>query len=137
MRVKYKILLVLFLGFTFGFNAQAKNCKKGQPCGNSCISWKKTCRIGTYSSNTYTSPKSSTSVQSSKYTSQSEIRAGDYEVTATKLNVRDNPFGLKEIVGTLSKGQRVYVHSFVSGWAMIRYKSSFYWVSQKHLKRIN
>lgn len=20
------------------------NCKKGQPCGNSCISWNKTCR---------------------------------------------------------------------------------------------
>ncbi len=22
------------------------NCKKGKPCGNSCISWDKTCRIG-------------------------------------------------------------------------------------------
>ncbi|MYZ43053.1 hypothetical protein EYW45_08785 [Achromobacter sp. KS-M25] len=24
----------------------ARNCKTGQPCGNSCISWSKTCRIG-------------------------------------------------------------------------------------------
>lgn len=27
-------------------NAVAANCKKGQPCGNSCISWNKVCRIG-------------------------------------------------------------------------------------------
>ncbi|HHC6764203.1 TPA: SH3 domain-containing protein, partial [Vibrio parahaemolyticus] len=112
--MKYKILLVLFLGLTVGFNAQAKICKKGQPCGNSCISWKKTCRIGTYSSKSYSSSKSVTSVKSPKYKSQNELSAGDYEVTATKLNVRDNPFSSKEVVGTLSKGQRVYVHSFVS-----------------------
>ncbi|EGQ7712393.1 SH3 domain-containing protein [Vibrio parahaemolyticus] len=135
--MKYKILLVLFLGLTVGFNAQAKICKKGQPCGNSCISWKKTCRIGTYSSKSYSSSKSVTSVKSPKYKSQNELSAGDYEVTATKLNVRDNPFSSKEVVGTLSKGQRVYVHSFVSDWAMIRYKSSFYWVSKKYLKRMS
>ncbi|QSX31092.1 SH3 domain-containing protein [Shewanella cyperi] len=135
--MKHKIFLVFLLGLTIGFNAQAKNCKKGQPCGNSCISWKKTCRIGTYPSKTYTSSESSSGVQSSEYKSQNEIGAGDYEVTATILNVRDNPFSSKEIVGTLSKGERVYVHSFVSGWAMIHYKSSFYWVSQKHLKRIS
>ena len=28
-------------------NAYAKNCVKGQPCGNSCISWSYTCHIGT------------------------------------------------------------------------------------------
>lgn len=27
-----------------------RNCKTGQPCGNSCISWSKTCRIGSGSS---------------------------------------------------------------------------------------
>lgn len=27
--------------------SHAKNCKNSQPCGNSCISWSKTCRVGT------------------------------------------------------------------------------------------
>ncbi|WP_256930947.1 hypothetical protein [Shewanella xiamenensis] len=31
----------------FSFNANAKNCIKGQPCGNSCISWDKVCHINT------------------------------------------------------------------------------------------
>lgn len=26
--------------------SHAKNCKNSQPCGNSCISWSKTCRVG-------------------------------------------------------------------------------------------
>lgn len=26
--------------------ADARNCKKGQPCGNACISWKSVCRVG-------------------------------------------------------------------------------------------
>ncbi|MBL4263594.1 SH3 domain-containing protein [Vibrio fluvialis] len=134
-RMKYKILLVLFFCLTVGFNAQAKSCKKGQPCGNSCISWKKTCRIGTSSSKSYLPSKSTVSTTSPKYKSQNELSAGEYEVTATKLNVRDNPFSSKEVVGALTKGQRVYVHSFVRDWAMIRYKSSFYWVSKKYLKR--
>lgn len=134
--MKYKILLVLFFGVAFAFNAQARSCKKGQPCGNSCISWKKTCRIGTYPSKAYTSLKSSTRTERLKHSSQSKISVGGYEVTANKLNVRNNPFSSKEIIGTLRKGQRVYVHSSVSGWAMISYKSSFYWVSQNYLKKV-
>lgn len=38
------IILVLLL---ISFHVDAKNCKKGQSCGNSCISWNKICRIGT------------------------------------------------------------------------------------------
>ncbi|EPL4085644.1 hypothetical protein MWU23_000607 [Proteus mirabilis] len=47
------ILPVLFLN-----NAEAKNCRKGIPCGNTCISANKVCRVGT--SNSYTSNPSTT-----------------------------------------------------------------------------
>ncbi|WP_432467607.1 hypothetical protein [Agarivorans sp. Z349TD_8] len=39
-------ILIHFLFFILlSTSAFAKVCKKGQPCGNSCISWNKTCRI--------------------------------------------------------------------------------------------
>ncbi|CAM4047008.1 hypothetical protein [Shewanella aquimarina] len=41
--------LLVFITFvsllTLSISIDAKVCKKGQPCGNSCISWAKTCRI--------------------------------------------------------------------------------------------
>ncbi|MGL5471576.1 MAG: SH3 domain-containing protein [Shewanella sp.] len=134
--MNYKIFLFLCIGLAVGFNVEAKSCKKGQPCGNSCISWNKTCRIGTYSSNNYTS-KSATRNPQQKYTSQNTINASYYEVTASKLNVREKPSSSNKVIGTLSKGQKVYVHLFASGWAMIQYESSFYWVSEKYLKKIS
>lgn len=51
------LLLVVVIS---GPNAWAKNCKKGQPCGNSCISWNKTCRIGGGTSYNYTPPAPAT-----------------------------------------------------------------------------
>lgn len=46
--IKKIVLVSLFILFASS-TANAKNCKKGIPCGNSCISATKTCRIGTYS----------------------------------------------------------------------------------------
>ena len=43
-----KIILALAICFVFTTNCYAKNCKKGIPCGNSCISTNKTCRIDSY-----------------------------------------------------------------------------------------
>ncbi len=40
-----KIVIMIFILFFLSKGVIAKNCKKGQPCGNSCISWSKTCRI--------------------------------------------------------------------------------------------
>jgi hypothetical protein len=37
------------LWMLMGVAAGAPNCTKGKPCGNSCISWDKTCHIGSYS----------------------------------------------------------------------------------------
>ncbi|CAH9058199.1 hypothetical protein PSECIP111854_02152 [Pseudoalteromonas sp. CIP111854] len=40
-----KIVIVSFIFLLLSTSAIAKVCKKGQPCGNSCISWNKTCRL--------------------------------------------------------------------------------------------
>lgn len=37
----------------FAIDAEARNCKKGKPCGNSCIAMNRTCHIG---SGTYSAP---------------------------------------------------------------------------------
>jgi len=43
---------IMFLAAFVGAPADsdAKQCRKGQPCGNSCISWNKVCRSGSGSS---------------------------------------------------------------------------------------
>jgi hypothetical protein len=47
--VMMKYMLIIIFGLLISFLTDAKNCKKSQPCGNSCISWNKVCRIGTSS----------------------------------------------------------------------------------------
>lgn len=42
----FRFVMVSFLVMSAGIS-HAKNCSKGQPCGNSCISWSDTCHIGT------------------------------------------------------------------------------------------
>lgn len=42
------LLTTLFL-IALSSTATAKNCRNSQPCGNSCISWNKTCHIGSSS----------------------------------------------------------------------------------------
>ena len=46
MQIK-KLIVIAMLAVVPSI-ASAKRCKKGQPCGNSCISWSKTCHIPTY-----------------------------------------------------------------------------------------
>ena len=118
----------------FTFTSEAKNCRKGQPCGNSCISWKKTCRIGSssYDKKTDFNKKEKVTYSRSEIIG-SENATGRFIVTASKLNVRDNPYTIKNIVGTLEKGDEVYVYSIVNGWAMIKFNSAFYYVSSKYI----
>lgn len=49
--VRMMIFTTLFVGGTS--TVVAKNCKKGIPCGNSCIAVGKTCRIGSYAPSSY------------------------------------------------------------------------------------
>lgn len=41
------LLLITSLSMLLISNAEAKNCRKGIPCGNTCISANKVCRVGT------------------------------------------------------------------------------------------
>lgn len=59
-----RIAFGTFLLAGLSFFAHAKNCKKGIPCGNSCIAVGKTCRIGSgvssaYKNYSYSYPSSS------------------------------------------------------------------------------
>ncbi len=48
MRLAIRLLLLALVSAGIPVSAHAqKNCKKGIPCGNSCIAANKTCRIGT------------------------------------------------------------------------------------------
>jgi len=51
---KLWLIMVVVVGVMVGVPTlgNAKNCKKGQPCGNSCISWDKTCRVGSSGAST-------------------------------------------------------------------------------------
>tara|TARA_B110000196_G_C21115664_1_gene650360 strand:- start:853 stop:1278 length:426 start_codon:yes stop_codon:yes gene_type:complete len=132
--MKLNSVLTLMFCLLITFSSEAKNCKKGQPCGNSCISWKKTCRIGNYSYDKKTDFNKQEKVTYSRpEIIGSENATGRFIVTASKLNVRDNPYTTKKIVATLEKGEEVYVYSIVNGWAMIKLNSTFYYVSSKYL----
>ncbi|WP_413481678.1 hypothetical protein [Serratia proteamaculans] len=50
-----RITIGIFLLAGLSFSAYAKNCKKGIPCGNSCIAAWKTCGGGSRSSSAYNS----------------------------------------------------------------------------------
>ncbi len=126
--MNFKNVSVFFLCIFVCFSVNAKQCKKGQPCGNSCISWSKTCRINSYSS------QSVKRQVISNTTNSQYIYPAIYVVTADKLNVRDNPFSTKEIVGYLEKGQEILVQDVVTDWAMIIYNEKFYWVSKEYIK---
>lgn len=59
-----RITIGTFLLAGLSFSAYAKNCKKGIPCGNSCIAVGKMCRIGSgvssaYKNYSYSYPSSS------------------------------------------------------------------------------
>ncbi|MFM2479509.1 SH3 domain-containing protein [Celerinatantimonas sp. MCCC 1A17872] len=131
--MKIKFLVFLLLSVCAVFNVEAKVCKKGQPCGNSCISWNKTCHKGTYSlgsSSSYSSRNSS----SVSPANQSNY-ASYYIVTASSLNVRNSPSPTSKVIGEYKKGDEIMVLSSENGWAKIRYKSVYAWVSYKYLKR--
>lgn len=69
--------LYLFLLVT---NCYAKNCKKGKPCGNSCIASWKTCRKGLGSSSVFSAPRSVPS---------SSSRSGSSSISCSLLDVID------------------------------------------------
>jgi deoxyribonuclease I len=78
-----KIALILVLFLLFPSISNAKNCRKGIPCGNSCISASKTCRIGTYS--VAPTPKSKKSTPTSDQVAISKQNFDNAKTQLTKL----------------------------------------------------
>ena len=70
-----KISLALAICFVLTANCYAKNCKKGIPCGNSCISANKTCRIDSYPVSGKSQPKSASASTSTSAEVESSIVA--------------------------------------------------------------
>lgn len=139
---KILVIAATLLLFIVSPAAFAKNCKKGQPCGNSCISWSKTCRIGTGSgkpseistSNYRSNVSSNTSPMTSHNQSQIAKKYGLYEVTTTRLNVRSKPNPNSEILGHLTKGMRIKVYSFSGDWALVPYLEGLQWANANYLE---
>lgn len=140
-----KTLLVVVAVYATFFSplSFAANCKKGQPCGNSCISWAKTCRIGTYKgsatsagearqSDVYQSAKSSKRNETQNF----ESSLNSYKVIVDKLNIRAEPNSASKITGKLSRGSIIRPLTTSGAWLKIRYNTSLGWVHSDYLKKI-
>ena len=123
--------------------AHAKNCKKGQPCGNSCISWSKTCRINTHNYQLATPSTSSTSSTSSTLSTpkvyenkETTLKSSNVlirYVIPSKLNVRAKPNTSSYIATRLVKGDFVLLYKIEGGWAYISKQGRYGWVKNKYL----
>ena len=139
MKTVWLLVLMFFLGMSV-CDVQAKNCKKGQPCGNSCISWKKICRIGTSKIN-YSSPAvdkmtSSSSSNHSYRISQSGLATDVYEVAVNKLNVRGDSNANSLVLGEVFRGTRLRILETDGSWGKIYFKQKIGWVHLSYLKRM-
>ena len=81
-----KIIFILILFFPLISNA--KNCRKGIPCGNTCISANKTCHIGTYSD--YNNRKLTQSKTTQVNSTQKKQNFNDAKNKLIKI-YKDNP----------------------------------------------
>lgn len=140
------IVLLLSVFLLLISPAHAKNCKKGQPCGNSCISWSKTCRINTYNYQLATPSTSSTSSVSSVSSVSSTPKVYENKETTLKssnvliryvipsrLNVRAKPNTSSYIATRLVKGDFVLLYKIEGGWAYVSKQGRYGWVKNKYL----
>lgn len=120
-----RITIGIFLLAGLSFFAYAKNCKKGIPCGNSCIAVGKTCRIGSGASSTYknysysypssslqssipksSSPASSAKVNEKNTSSTAKTYLCQYAIAA----IKNGRIGALRVLG--SAEVKLYVDSF-------------------------
>lgn len=59
-----------------------------------------------------------------------------YTVTSARLNVREQPSSKSVVIGGLSKGDTINVHTFKKAWAEIDFKKSIGYVSAKYIEPI-
>jgi|SynMetStandDraft_1070027.scaffolds.fasta_scaffold13728_1 hypothetical protein len=96
-------------------DAWAKNCRNSQPCGNSCISWNKTCRIG---SSSYVSPTPTVRTQPSA-TSYEAVSASDLYVQGDDTYSVSAPAHTARRLRRLAFGEIVRPYQQIGDWIRI------------------
>ena len=142
------VVIIAAAIFIFNFStAFGKNCKKGKPCGNSCIAAYKTCRYGSvgsyysrhrsYSSSTPksysgggsytyaprvddsgTHNRSNTSGQKESIEAKDKKVQNDYEVIKDRVIARRLPES-DDITGILHKGDIVRIYDESGTWVQV------------------
>lgn len=104
--MKFFLIVILL----FSFESLAKNCKKGIPCGNSCISVSKTCNIG-----------GTTSHNSHNYSNNKNTQAGIvyYYINTNGINVYTSKDTKSKVRFVLNKNDKVQVISTSNIWYKI------------------
>jgi len=59
-----------------------------------------------------------------------------YEVSIDRLNIRNQPKKNAELLGALSKGERINVLAASGDWKAFLYQDKLAWVFSKHLKAV-
>ncbi len=134
-------ILIITSLFVLPVDLLAKNCKKGQPCGNSCISWSKKCHIGTssYSSSRGSSYGSSIETSSSYSNSSSSTQYSQripkvYIVIVDHVDAYISP-NSQEVTGGYKKGDKVLVYHVLGEWARLTNTQPNQWVQFDSLKK--
>ena len=123
-------LLVILVGFMPN-DSWSKNCRKGQPCGNSCISWDKTCRIGNTSTGssarTVIPAAPAVSIQSSPTPARfiAPIKGPDQRTLSVTGAAFEWPDFEAPIVSHFDKGRTVTVYSTHRDWVRVSPERSF------------
>jgi hypothetical protein len=124
------VLTFLFIALAISTLAEARNCTKGIPCGASCISATKTCRIGGSTSaidsyRSYAAPAAAAGTLGAASLAAPRAAASGSPAADEALYVRedtdifDQPARNGAINGRLKKGTRVTVYQ-VSGVNWVR-----------------
>ncbi|MBO2548356.1 SH3 domain-containing protein [Shewanella algae] len=125
-RIVYVYVYVLAAIASMPLIVSAKNCKKGQPCGNSCISWKKTCRIGS----------TSAYLDSDKaFSSLAQQQVTNYIVSADFIDLKAFPNDSYEVIAILPKGTKVTSSTPYNEWLKITVDGKTGWVESFGLER--
>jgi hypothetical protein len=137
------VLSLLLIALMPVQHSWAKNCKKGIPCGNSCISPKKVCRIGqgvssnkeipiSVSNHQYAQPVSLESGQNSVV----ELKPELYEVINSEALVYAFPFDTSELVAKVQVGQTILVVGEFNGWFVVDFMNDRLFVTKTSLRHI-
>ncbi len=131
------IRLLIIISLLISQLVFAKNCTKGQPCGNSCISWKKTCHVGSYSSTSSYQSKSFKSIDGMNYNNEKDVVFVNYVVyiVVDDISVRSKNDDSAIVIGFIKKDEEVFVSEIKNYFAKISYKGKSGWVNMVYLKK--